>query len=173
MATQAADVKQATIGDLLALGIQLEAGVERVYEEFAGMFEHCPEVAAFWRVLAGDEASHKNRLIEIGREMSKKRLSQPGDSRMLQEARKLLEVDLRERSAEVRNLDDAYELANDLESSETNTIFRFFLTELHRDVKVLSTLMRDLDEHVERLMTGFPAQYASRTQRLGIKPIGS
>jgi len=173
MTTQGAEVKQATVGDLLDLGIQLEAGVQRLYLEFATMFGNCPEVAAFWRVLAADEASHKNRLIQARSVLSGERLARAADARMVREAQRLLDVDLREGPEEVRNLDDAYELANDLESSETNTIFRFFLGELHPDVSVASILMRDLDVHVERLMTGFPAEYGTRMRRLAVKPIRS
>ncbi|MEN6335920.1 MAG: ferritin family protein [Phycisphaerales bacterium] len=173
MTIRATEVKQATVEDLLDLGIQLEAGLQRLYQEFAGMFGHCPEVAAFWRVLAVDEASHKNRLIQARSVLCGERLARAADAKTVREAQRLLDVEMRERPGEVRNLDDAYELANDLESSETNTIFRFFLSELHPDVSVASILMRDLDVHVERLMTGFPAEYATRTQRLAVKPTRS
>jgi len=173
MTMQATQTRETTFADLLASGIQLEAQTQHVYQEFANLFAHCPDVAAFWRALAAEEASHKNRLIQIRDGMSRERLARPGDVKMLQAAQRLLAVDLGERLAEVRDLDDAYELANDLESSETNTIFQFFLTELSQDMHVVSALMRDLDEHVERLMAEFPVAYATRTERLAVKALRS
>lgn len=169
MIEQAAEVEQVTIGELLALGIKLEIDARRLYEGFAQMFEDCPAVAKFWCRLAADEASHESRLRGVLAGMSRRRLSQAGDLKMLRGARALLVASVEDRLREIHNLDDAYEMANDLECSETNTIFRFFLTELSQDMHVVATLMQDLDEHVECLITGFPAEYSTRTDRMAVQ----
>jgi hypothetical protein len=41
------------------------------------------------------------------------------------------------------------------------------------DIRVIATLMQDLDEHVERLTTQSPAEYTTRTKRLEVKPLRS
>lgn len=81
---------------------------------------------------------------------------------------KLLGTSVDERLEEVRNLDDAYETAHDLESGEINTIFRFFIKEFAQDPRVMTLLRDDLDVHAERLMTDFPAPYSTRAARVAV-----
>ena len=163
------DTGQATIEHLLNVAIQLEAAAQRFYEGLAEKFSHCPEVAKFWRVMAVDEACHKNRLTRWEASMGTDRLSQPADARMLRMGRELLGTSVDELLGDVRNLDDAYEMALDLESSEVNTIFRFFIAEFSQDARVIAVLMQDLDEHAERLLTEFPPQYGTGAARVDVR----
>jgi len=169
MIGQSVDTGQATIEHLLNVAIQLEAAAGRFYEGLAERFSYCPEVAQFWRIMAAEEACHENRLIQWGASMSTDRLSQPVDAQMLRLGRKLLGTSVDELLGDVQNLDDAYETAHDLESSEINTIFRFFIAEFSQDPRVIAVLMQDLDEHAERLMTEFPAQYGTRAARASVR----
>jgi rubrerythrin len=173
MTIQLADTGQATIGDLLAVGVHLEAAAQCFYQGLAEMFRHAPEVADFWRRFAEDEALHGKRLIELRASMSDTRLSEPTDAMMLEAGRKLLIPPLEDRLREVRSLDDAYEMAHDLETSETNTIFRFFITEFSQDRRIITAIMHHLDGHVERLMAGLPAQYATRAGRVELEAMRS
>jgi rubrerythrin len=173
MATQLADIGQATLADLLAVAIQLEAGAQRFYEGLARMFAHCPDVAEFWRRFAADETLHEKQLIDFRASMSVKRLSEPADAQLLEAGRKVLSVTLEERLSELQNLDDAWQMAHDLEVSETNTIFRFFMAEFSRDKRIVAAMMQHLDEHAERLMTGLPPQYATRAARAAVPAMRS
>jgi rubrerythrin len=168
MIGQSATAGQATIGTLLKVAIRLEATTERFYEGLAERFSHCPEVAAFWRTMAADEACHKSRLTEWARSMDSKRLSQPVDAKMLQMGEKLLDTSVEDLLDRTQNLDDAYEAAHELESSETNVIFRFFIKEFSQDPRVMAALRHDLDEHAERLMTEFPTAYTIKAARIGV-----
>ena len=167
------DAGPATIEKLLNVAIRLEAAAGYFYEGLADGFSHCPEVAEFWRVMAAEEACHENRLVEWRASLSVARLSQPADARMLQMGENLLGVSVEELLGGVRNLDDAYEMAHDLESSETNTIFRFFITEFSQDQRVIAVLRQDLDEHMERLASGFPSRYATRAARVDVPALHS
>jgi rubrerythrin len=158
---------------LLKVAIQLEAAAERFYEGVAERFSHCPEIVEFWRLMAADEACHKNRLIEWKASLNSGRLSQTADAKLLQMGEKLLGTSVEELLDEVRSLDDAYETAHDLESSEINAIFRFFIKEFAQDPWVIAALRQDLDEHAERLMTGFPAAYATQAARARILSLRS
>jgi hypothetical protein len=123
--------------------------------------------------MAAEEACHENRLAEWRASLSAARLSQPADGRMLQMGETLLGTSVEELLDGVRNLDDAYETAHDLESSETNAIFRFFITEFSQDQRVIAALRQDLDEHVERLTSGFPSRYATRAARVEVPALHS
>ena len=158
----------ATIKSLLGVAVQLEVAARRFYEGLAERFASYPEIAEFWRVMAAEEACHENRLTEWRASLSAERLSQPAEARMLQMGQELLGASVDELLADVRNLDDAYETAHDLESSEINAIFRFFIKEFSQDPRVVAVLLQDLDEHAERLMTQFPVRYAMRAARAGV-----
>jgi rubrerythrin len=168
MIGQSVGAGPATVEKLLEVAIRLEVAAGRFYEGLAERFAHCPEVAGFWRVMAADEACHENRLAEWRASLSAARLSQRVDARMLQMGEKVLGMSVEELLRGVHNLDEAYETAHDLESSETNTIFRFFIAEFSHDQRVITALMQDLDEHVERLTSGFPSPYATRAARRGL-----
>lgn len=168
MIGQSVGAGRATVDRLLDVAIRLEVAAGRFYEGLAERFSHCPEVAGFWRIMAGEEACHENRLVQWRASLSAARLSRPADAQMLQMGENLLGTSVEELLDGVHNLDDAYEAAHDLESSETNTIFRFFLAEFSQDQRVIAVLMQDLDEHVERLTFGFPSRYATRAARRGL-----
>ena len=165
LSMQMVDTGRATVGDLLAVAVQLEDAARHLYEGLDRMFSHFPDVAAFWRRFAVDEVFHAKRLIELRASTSLKRLSQAVDASMLEAGRKLLGVAVEDRLRNVHHLDDAYEMAHELENSETNAIFRFLITQFSQDKHVVASLMRDLDDHVERLMTGLPVPYATRAAR--------
>jgi hypothetical protein len=169
MIGQSIDAGPATVEKLLNVALRLEAAAGRFYEGLAEGFSHCPEVAGFWRVMAAEEACHENRLAEWRAAVSAERLSQPADVKMLRMGEKLLGTSVDELLGDIRNLDDAYETTHDLESCEINAIFRFFIKEFAQDPRVIAVLMEDLDVHAERLMTEFPARYATKTARAGVQ----
>jgi rubrerythrin len=173
MIGQSIDAGPATVEKLLDVAIRLEAAARRFYEGLAERFSHCPEVAGFWRVMAAEEACHENRLAEWRASLSAERLAQPADARMLRVGENLLGTSVEELLGGVHNLDDAYETAHDLENSETSTIFRFFLTEFSQDQRVIAVLRQDLDEHVERLTSGFPSRYTTRAARVDVPALHS
>jgi rubrerythrin len=170
MTTQLAGTERGTVAELFVVAVQLETAAQHFYEGLAEMFGHRPEVARFWRLFAADEVVHGKRLAELEASADARKLSQQADARLLGAGRKLLATPVADLLGRVQNLDDAYQIAHDLESSETNTIFRFLIGEFSQDKRVVANVMRDLDEHLERLMTGLPAPYATQAARAAIKP---
>lgn len=168
MVRQLVETEPATIERLLKVAFRLESAARQLYEGLAERFAWCSEVAQFWRAMAADEACHENRLTEWRAAMTAERLSQPVEAQMLRMGEKLLATSVAELLANVWNLDDAYETAHDLESSEINAIFRFFIKEFAQDPRIIAMLTQDLDVHAERLMTEFPAHYTTRAARAGV-----
>jgi rubrerythrin len=171
MIGQSTGTGRATVKTLLEVAIRLETAAQEFYEGLAARFAHHPEVAAFWRVIAGEEAGHRDRLKEWGASVPADRLSRAADAKMLRLGEKLLATRADARLDDVRTLDDAYETAHELESSEINAIFRFFINEFGRDPGVITILMQDLDQHAERLMTQFPPAYRTRADRTKVQAL--
>jgi len=63
--------------------------------------------------------------------------------------------------------EDAYQLATELENSETNTIFEFMIMNFSTDElsKSQKFLRIQLNKHLAGLETGLPSQYSSSIAR--------
>ncbi len=126
-----------TIGDIFDLAIEIEMKAGRLYEALAGMFAHEPAVAAFWNAMKDDEVGHAEILRKALAELPSGRISSAADRGMWV---KLIDVKYRiDRCSpdDFKTLEDAYEIAHELEYSEVNGIFNLLASGLTSpDVKV-------------------------------------
>jgi hypothetical protein len=162
---------EATMNDLFELAIGLEQAAEALYQGLSAKFAHVPEVAEFWKEYAVEEAGHARWLVHIQRDLGEDKLSLPADPSLIGRARRLLGVSVVKQLAEVRNLEDAYQLANELENSETSTVFEFFIDSFSERQDTQSFLRAQLQHHVEKLMREFPQRYTGRASRLSVKAL--
>jgi hypothetical protein len=163
--------QQVTVNQLFELAIALERAAEALYQGMAIRFAQAPEVAKFWRQYAAEEAGHVRRLEHIQAELSPERLSEAADAGMVEQARRLLEVSVGAQLNQIRDLEDAYQLANELESAETNAVFEFLIERFSGTEEAQSFVRAQLTTHIGKLMTEFPEAYRSRTSRLRLKAV--
>jgi hypothetical protein len=83
----------------------------------------------------------------------------------LEAARHIIKVPLAHALARAETLEDAYQLAHELESSEINTIFEFLLFTFADDPQATQFARDQLHEHVARLSAGFPELYSGAPSR--------
>ncbi len=158
-----------TIGELFEYAIALEWAAETLYRQLEKMFVHYPEVALFWKHYADEEHGHATYLGRMKARMDANRLSQQADVTILQKVQPCLEKASPTRWANVQTLEDAYQLATELESSEINTIFEFMIENFSTNELAQSDLLRtQLSSHIARLDRGFPAPYKSRDARQNV-----
>jgi bacterioferritin (cytochrome b1) len=158
-----------TISELFECAIALERAAETLYKQLEKMFSHYPEVALFWKQYAEEEYGHATYLERTKARIDMDRLSRPADVKMLQRVRNCLEKALPTILANVQTLEDAHQLATELENSKVNTILEFmsanFSTEELAQSKFLQT---QLSVHIARLENDFPNPYKSRTARQNV-----
>ncbi len=140
-----------------------------IYLRFGKKFERYPEVAAFWNSYAGEENGHARWLAQLRERAGASRLRQPADPDILQQAERALARPVEDLLAGVKDLQDAYELANELEHSETNTVFEFLINYFAEDAQTQAFLRAQLNDHIVRLTKGFPEHLGSATLRRGIQ----
>jgi rubrerythrin len=162
---------EATVKELFQVAIALEKVAEKVYRGLQIKFSHHPEVADFWKKYASEEAGHARVLERFWDKLSQEKLAKPVNPRMLETGRKLLGIAAEQRLDEIKNLEDAYQMVNELESSEMNAIFEFMITEFSGVAETQSFLRSQLSEHIGRLMTGFPERYRDKASRLMVKAL--
>jgi hypothetical protein len=140
-------VQGTTVADLFALAIAAETSAAEFYRGLAAKFSEYGDVAEFWQRYVTDEISHARRLARLQGNLSVEQLAARADD-------------------EVQTLEDAYELVNDLENSETNAVFEFLISSFPTDPDVLSFLRTQLTDHVDRLVTAFPERFRDPGARL-------
>jgi len=162
---------KATVSELFELAIAAEKAAEELYRELGIKFSHHQEIADFWREYAAEEMGHARQLEDIRDTLSPDQLSAPADPRQLKYARRELQSPVEKKLKCVKNLEDAHQLAHELESSETNAIFEFLITDFSVAKKSHSFLRAQLGEHIGRIMTEFPARFGGTASRLAIKAL--
>jgi rubrerythrin len=140
-----------TVAHFFDRAISWERAAEAFYSALAEMFAADLAVRDIWLKMAADEALHVT-LLETGlAHLADDQKTHALTSHQL-DVVDSIERDLAEiRSEEIITLDDAYELANRLESSEINSVFQMLvLDKLEPDTR--SELVRSqFEEHVARL----------------------
>lgn len=160
--------QEATIGELLQVAIALEEAAQELYLGLEARFAHRQEVASFWSKYAEAEAGHARWLIGLRDDLSAQTRSEPCDPGMLKSGHRRLQASLNSMLQQVNDLEDAFQLADELENSEMNTIFEFMISEFSDSKETGSFLRSQLREHVAKLVTGFPVQYRTKSQRRGL-----
>lgn len=157
-----------TIGHLIELAIQGEKLAEVFYLRLEKKFSRYPDVAQFWNSYASEENGHARWLARLRERADDERLNQPAEPEVLQQAERALATPIEDLLADVHTLQDAYNIANELEHSETNTVFEFLIGHFAEDLQAHTFLREQLNQHVGRLMIDFPRQMGTGTLRRGI-----
>ena len=150
---------------LFEYAIAAEHYARELYREFARLFAADPRVAAFWQRYAAEETGHARWLEQLLKKLPPETRDAPADFDKLEMARHMIKVPLAHALAKVETLEDAYQLAHELESSEINTIFEFLLFTFADDPQATQYARDQLSEHVARLTAGFPETYTSVRSR--------
>jgi rubrerythrin len=125
-------------------------------------------VAGFWGEYAAEEAGHALWLERLRERLDPEELSESADSHALRNARAALQFSVEDALEEIKDLQDAYQMANELESSETNAVFEFLITHFSYDEETQAFLKAQLRDHVAKLTTGFPTPFKDAAMRLSV-----
>ena len=158
-----------TIQLLLELAINCETQAHDLYVTFANLFSHEPKVSAFWKQLSKDESRHRKILKDFLKEMPREKLlAEMGDEQRNSVSR-IAGLMKEATSSKIQTLDDAYELAHQLETSEINSLFKMLVNEFLPDEEGHKFILSDVNEHVDMLMK-FGKEYTqSQRRRINIR----
>lgn len=156
-----------TIEEIFERAIVFEYKAEGIFKEFSILFSHIPEISSFWQEMAEDEIEHADILQNIRKSLTSQQLLSPCDVEMSMKIdmtqRMLNEVSI----ASIKNLDDAYELAHDLEFSEVNTIFKLMTSEFIHSQERKQYIVSEITKHQQKLVD-FTRNFGDRNWRKGI-----
>jgi rubrerythrin len=159
-----------TVGKLFEYAIGLEKGAEALYKQLESMFSGYPEVALFWKNYANEERGHAEYLERIRNGVDANRLSRQADSAIFAKVNQCLNKSAQIKLEDIKTLEDAFQLATEIENAETNAIFEFMILNFSTDELAQSHkfLRTQLSAHITRLENEFPNPYKSRVARQGV-----
>lgn len=140
-----------TTSELINVAIAAENAARDIYLAFSRMFRHRSDVADFWRTMANDEEEHARVLARVHGVVSIEGLTCPVDARVAAKAYQLQSIDIDAMIGTVKNLNDAYQTAYMLESSEVNTVFNFLAINFLPKDESYNILSMYIDPHMLRL----------------------
>ena len=140
-----------TVAGFIERAMTWESAARDYYLTFSSAFRSDSAVAEIWQQMADDESRHLSILTRTRDSLSDHRLAAPLDSRGVALVESVEAEFRRIRTAEVRTLDDAYEIAHGLESSEVNAVFELLVTLQAEDAGATALLEAQFGEHVGRL----------------------
>jgi rubrerythrin len=155
--------KLITFSELINAAIAAEDAAQRIYLAFKGKFLYRPDIANFWQAMADDENEHAQILSRIHGRIAVEDLAVLVDIQMAEKAYTLQELNVLELINSLHNLNDAYEIAYDLESSEVNTIFNFLIIRFLSTDESYEIISSAIDPHLLRL-AGFARTFGNTEQ---------
>lgn len=161
----------ATTEELFFLAIQVERAAEQVYNVLNEKFAHHPEVAVFWKVYAGEEASHARWLERLREKCPTRELAKPADLGLLNASRNLLQSLAEYRVAYIRDLEEAYQVGLRLESLDANALYTYLLSRYAPDRASQTHAQGQLKAHMSRFCEDFPPDYGSPEQRRAVRAL--
>jgi rubrerythrin len=148
-----------------AIGFEYKAA--DLFREFSKLFSHIQEISSFWQKLANDEIHHADTLQNIRTSLNSEELLSPCNEEMAMKVditqRMLNEVSI----SSIMNLDDAYELAHELEFSEVNSIFLLLTSEFIHSQEQEQFIFSEITKHQQKLVD-FTNNFGNKDWRKGI-----
>ncbi|MCL4529164.1 MAG: hypothetical protein M1282_07100 [Chloroflexi bacterium] len=160
-----------TVADLIGLAIQIENTCQALYEGMERKFAHTPEVTSYWHHYALEEAGHARWLTDLRAKSTAEQLEQKADADILLHAQKMLKFAVDQAGKNIRNLEDAYQIASELENTETNAVMEFLITNYADNRGTANFLRSQLNVHMTNLQSKLPSVYQSKFARESLKAL--
>lgn len=153
-----------TIEAIFERAVEIEYKAAGIYRDFSQVFSHIPEVSAFWRGLSEDEMQHANMLQDVRKSLTVEQLLSPCDKEISEKVARVQRMLSEDLAASIKNLDDAHELAHELESSEVNAIFEFLTIEFVPSEEQTRFVVSVITQHLLKLVD-FSRNFGDRDWR--------
>ncbi len=157
-----------TVADIYERLINIEFRAGELYGKLSILFTHVPEISAFWKELAEEEKFHMNTLLGIYKSLTEEQLFSTSEKQMWKNIVKIQDLLNTNLIGSIKNLDDAYALAQQIEFSEINDIFKFLATEHTLSEEQEELVLSNVMQHHNKL-TSFKHKFGDSALRKQIR----
>ncbi len=141
-----------TVGHHFDLAIRAEDQARDFYIGLMELFQPYPEIAAFWRKIAAEEVEHARQLEQIRDNLTPEQLSALANPEMLDNSRRVSHFPVQETLANITNLEEAYQIASELENAEINAVFEFMMVRFMEDEETRAFVLSQLQDHISQFI---------------------
>jgi hypothetical protein len=125
-----------TLDTVFQAAIAAERATEVLYRGLQAKFASYPELADFWLGYAREEHGHATWLEGLYKRIDPLRLVEPVDQHTARLVIAVQSFSVEMALDGVHDLEDAYQLVNELENNETNAIFQFLMNNFEPDAQI-------------------------------------
>ena len=158
-----------TVAQAFEVAIAAEKAAEKLFLGLEAKFARHADVATFWKGYALDEVQHAKWLEGLKARQTAEQLSSLVDAHAVELLQAVSGLSVEKALLGVKNLEDAYQLVNDIENGETNAIFQFLLDNFETDEQMQVFLRAQLNKHIAKLSIDLPVQYKGILARKAIQ----
>jgi rubrerythrin len=156
-----------TIELLFENAIEIEKKAAHIYERLSKLFSHVPGLYDFWGALVEDEKRHATTLQDVQKLLTPEQLLAHPDKKIWDDMASIQRLLSKDLIGAINTLDDAYELAHELEFSEVNAIFQFLAAEFVPSAERKKQVISEITQHQQKLLD-FSRNFGDRNWRKGI-----
>jgi rubrerythrin len=160
-----------TVEQAVKEAIQAEKTAEEVYLGLEQKFRGEPEIAAYWKQFAVDEANHAGWIHDLTANLSAGDLQKPVETQTEYLLYKVGLLASESVLSSIHNLGEAFDTATSLENGETNAIFCFLIDNFAVDQHIRDFLLAQLAQHIHRLTTNLPLPCRNIAARQEVKAL--
>jgi len=156
-----------TIEKLFAFSVEIELRAAAIYMAFSKFFPSVPGLAAFWLDMHADELGHARTLESICSALPSDIRQEAAPAEMWQNVQSIQNLMSKDLMGGVHTLDDAYELAHELEFSEVNVVFNFLTSDVMTFGQQADITYANIVKHQKKLLD-FNNLFGDREWRKGV-----
>ncbi len=157
-----------TISHLFDQAIAVQRASEAFYARLTALFTyHSSEISEFWNQFAEEDHAATLFLEAIRNRLPRERLEQNADPGIFNRVKKCLEETLALTGESIENLEDAYRIAQKLESSENHAIYEFMVLNFapQEITQPLGSTHLKTHERIHRLKQHLPQSFRTSSAR--------
>lgn len=144
--------------------LEIEQKSADIYAELSKLFSHVPEVSVIWDALAKEEEQHRDTLREIYNSLTNEQLFSFLNEDIMQKVHEIRNILNQDLISPIKNLNDAYELAHQLEYFEVEALFRFLANKVITSEERKNFILSEINDHQQKLMV-FSNKFGDATSR--------
>lgn len=160
-----------TVAQAFEVAIGAEKAAEKLFRGLEAKFVRHEDVAMFWKGYALDEVQHAQWLEGLKARQTAEQLASLVDAHTVGLLQAVTGLSVEKALLGVKNLEDAYQLVNEIENGETNAIFQFLLDNFEADGQMQGFLRAQLNKHIAKLSIDLPLQYKGILSRKAIQAL--
>lgn len=153
--------------ELLKCAMELEKTQAEIYKGLMKKFSFSEEISELWASMAEDEKGHYELIAEIYKKLDSELLLLEADKDLCDKVSNGLNVLNLERLNDVLDLNDACNLAHEVENYETDAVFKFAQTKFKHGLNRLE-LASMIFAHLDKLCS-FSERFGSAEEKKKIK----